>query len=184
MIFEPETIYIEEGAEDYPDFDGDGDPDIDYLPGQVNTYAYCRWETWYPQTTGGTWKRKGYIQNTRFLRADPGSDNELGGGRGVGEDDLENGAGYGGVSGGYDVDDIYYVDPTTEIYGPTGLDPTWAFISLARGARCCVMDSKSERDCSLAGGHIWQWRGWAWPSEGELSNEYQGMTWGWPTELD
>jgi prepilin-type N-terminal cleavage/methylation domain-containing protein len=140
-------------------------------PDNVNSYGYTQNENWYPSTTGGTWKRYGYIQNNRLLASDPNSEVAYSG-RGEGEDDIDNG-------GGDDVDDIYYVDPTAEQY--TEAVAAYGFISYARGARCIWLPSKSDRDCSLAGGHIWWWR--KADALGKNSAEYDGYTWGWPEEV-
>jgi hypothetical protein len=139
-------------------------------------YGYNDGEDWYPQTTGGTWRRMGYIQNTRLLKQNA-ADAEPGGGTGLGEDDVENTINLPDIG---DVDDIYYVDPTTAIYG---LNAKWSFIDYARGARCDGLISKQKKDCSLAGGHIWWWRG-AYGSNPDckVPDAYAGFTWGWPDE--
>jgi prepilin-type N-terminal cleavage/methylation domain-containing protein len=161
---------------------------------QLNTIGFTNGENWYPHTTGGNWKRMGYIQNTRLLAREP-DDDLVGGGRGEGEDDLENSrAQYNAVYGqntSYDVDDIYYVDCTsvlgtdTDGYMDWGADPgaRWAFAGPARGARCInVTFDKSKIDCSLGGGHIWWWRN---PDGStDVDPAYAGVEgWGWPTEL-
>jgi len=160
-----------------------------------NTIGFNDGQTWYPHTTAGNWKRYGYVQNVRMLSKEP-DDDLIGGGRGEGEDDLENSrAQYAAVYGGstsYDVDDIYYVDCTsvafngTDIDGYTdwGADPgaRWAFTSPARGARCVRLGDKSAKDCSLGGGHMWWWRN---PDGStDVDPAYAGTEgWGWPTEL-
>lgn len=151
-------------------------------PAEPNSYGYTTGEDWYPHATAGTWRRFGYIQNHRLLYPDEGEWG-IGGGAGVGEDDLENSlysddAGIG--QGSYDVDDIYYADCTTEEYGDAA---RWGFVSFGKGARCFNPGtSKNERDCSLAGGHIWYWRG-AYYDFGVVPEEYAGYTWGWPDEM-
>ncbi len=155
-------------------------------PDQVNSYGYAAGADPYPRPTAGTWKRYGYIQNPRLLVTDP-DDKWPSSGTGTGEDDLENGeAEYAPVYGGeawrslsHDVDDIYYVDATGEHYGEAA---RWAFIAYARGARCVSAESKSDRDCSLGGGHIRSWR--MADALGRHSSAYSGSCiWGWPEEL-
>ena len=139
-------------------------------------------EDWYPHATGGTWRRYGYIQNQRLLKPGSGGEGQAGGGAGKGEDDLDNAESWSGefdVSAVYDVDDIYYVDCTSEEFGDSA---RWGFISYGRGARCADFRDKNERDCSLAGGHLWYWRG-AYYDYGAIDEMYAGFTWGWPDQL-
>jgi len=164
-------------------FAGDGSEGI--LPNALNSYGYTDGQTWYPHTTGGTWRRYGFIPNVRLLRSDP-DDSTRGAGSGGGEDDIDNSRGaysarYGGYTwlvDGLDVDDIYYVEATAS---KVGIDAgRWSFYALGRGARCINTTSRSTIDCSLAGGHIWWWRAFS----DVHSGEYDGVEcWGWPDEL-
>jgi prepilin-type N-terminal cleavage/methylation domain-containing protein len=126
-------------------------------------------QDWTPHATGGTWRRWGWIQNRRLLNT--ALDTDIGGGAGLGEDDVDN----GDVDGDDlpdDVDDIYYVDCTTEEFGDAA---KYGFISFNRLNRCVYATDKNERDCAVAGGHVWWWR--------MRSDDYSGMTWGWPAEF-
>ena len=149
-------------------------------PDQPNSYGFSYGEgnpPWWPEVNGGTWQRYGYIQNLRLLTEDPGS-TVPNSGTGLGEDDLNNGGASWNVPP-IDVDDIYYVDCTTENYGAAA---AWSFYSPARGARCVQITSKSDKDCSLAGGHVWAWR--SADNLGVFTADYSGSTmWGWPTEV-
>ncbi|MHC4481761.1 MAG: prepilin-type N-terminal cleavage/methylation domain-containing protein [Planctomycetota bacterium] len=164
-----------------------------------------------PSVQSGTWRRYGYIQNERLLKPDP-----LGGtgGMGVGEDDIEN-VTYGGWGDWVqpttedDVDDIYYMDMSTEIWGE---DAAFAFVALARSSRCVSPASRSDRDCSLAGGYLGGWDlpdpdqyddgvtswvmtptfGWRGHFDDPdrvavggtlIDTDYEGVMWGWPDEL-
>jgi len=140
-------------------------------------YGYNDGEDWYPMAMGGTWRRMGFIQNVRLLN--PSAEAEPGGGVGNGEDDLNNQivTVNNVVTDIGDVDDIYYVECTTKLYGNNA---KWSFIAYARGARCDNLNSKSKIDCSLCGGEIWWWRG-AYADD-PVPNAYSGDTWGWPDE--
>jgi prepilin-type N-terminal cleavage/methylation domain-containing protein len=171
------------------------------LPATINSYygidAGNPSDTWLGFTTAGTWRRQGYIQNMRMLQTDAGNPREWSG-MGGGEDDHNNKADSNPL--GDDVDDIYYVDPSTDdkvCAGPVrtagewyGADIKWGFIALNRAMRCSVPISKSERDCSLVMGDTYDqdaggtgWRG-DYDILGVVPVEYEGVEcWGWPDEL-
>ncbi len=130
----------------------------------------------YPHVTGGTWRRRGYVQNLRLLA--PG----LTGPTGPGEDDVPNDRSAADQPPA-DVDDIYYEDCDVATYGAE--DPgvcAWSFVAKARGARYVTEDDKDPRDCSLAGGSLRGWRG-----EDGIYEDYPQFSgsegWGWPDEL-
>ncbi len=140
-------------------------------PSEPNTFGHTDGNNWYPHPSAGSWKRYGYVQNLRLLRRDPG-DTTPGAGAGRGEDDVEN-------ENDNDVDDIYYADCTEERYGGAA---AWAFVEFARGGRCRHLSSKSKIDCSLVGGHIWEWR--RTDAQGNFPGTYSGSgMWGWPEEV-
>ncbi len=140
------------------------------------TVGFTGGEDWYPHTTGGTWRRFGFIQNIRMLKKDPDVEGS-GGGMGLGEDDLDN-------ADNLDIDDVYYVDCDTALYGNAA---PWGLTCPERGARCRLLidRQRAKKDCSLAGGHIWWWRGgYEYQQPGAPDSQYNGnCTWGWPDEL-
>jgi prepilin-type N-terminal cleavage/methylation domain-containing protein len=140
---------------------------------------------WYPHTNAGNWVRRGFLQNTRML-AMAESSGQQGGGYGLGEDDLEN-RDTDDADGEDDVDDIYYVDATSEVYGPAHYmsgGAGWGFKGPSRGARCLDPTSKSAKDCSLTGGHLWWWRYLDDTTDPALDPQWDGVgSWGWPVEL-
>lgn len=161
------TIYRDEWLWEQNQIGVDGPGGIGYTGG----------EDWYPHVSGGNWQRYGYIQNVRLLHEDAG-DSRIGGGRGVGEDDLDNIV-LDSAAGPEDVDDIYYIDCDTATYGSTA---PWGFTARARGARCRSLGDKNDRDCSLAGGHIWWWRG-EYSRTPNIPTAYEGnCAWGWPDD--
>jgi prepilin-type processing-associated H-X9-DG protein len=130
---------------------------------------------WFPDCRAGTWRRRGYIENPRLLDPEMGS--------ATGEDDIPN------MLGGApnDMDDIYYVDCDIATWGGDYGDACrWGFISYSYVSRCRnARTDKSARDCSLAGGSVFNWRGsydapWV---NSSVPPEYAGMTWGHPDEL-
>jgi hypothetical protein len=185
------------------------DDDNDLLPEDVDAYGFGGWagnSPWWPVTTSGTWRRYGYIQNLRLLRALPDLDN---GGVGQGEDDQENvmqaqinvgGAASPVPLGGHDiidVDDIYYIDPSTDSLCAPGITAgsiydhiPWGFVTVDRHCRVTQQQSKSPKDCSLSMGDIWDWRGnyqGGWDTDDDVDadvpDEYSGTEcWGWPDE--
>jgi prepilin-type N-terminal cleavage/methylation domain-containing protein len=165
---------------------------------EPGTLGFDDASNWYPHITAGTFRRYGYIGNSRLLKPDP-DDVLPQAGIGNGEDDMDNSKlAYTTVYGGYawqvpglDVDDIYYVDCTSAIGDrdtADGLDAArWQFIGPARGSRCSIVADKSRVDCSLTGGHIWAWRGPGFPMvPSDPGGVPAGMlapeAWGWPDE--
>jgi prepilin-type processing-associated H-X9-DG protein len=136
---------------------------------------------WFPYCQAGTWRRSGYIQNPRLLHQDPNEGSTWGGG-GTGEDDVPNDAPAMGEAAN-DVDDIYYVDCDMATWGA---EARYGFISYELLSRCRGRpDDKSKRDCSLAGGSVFGWRGSfdaPWVTS-DVPAAFGGMTWGHPDEL-
>ncbi len=136
-------------------------------------------DEYFPHCRAGTWRRSGYIQNPRLLAADPNDDDPWGG-TGVGEDDILN-------DGGNDVDDIYYDDCEAAVWGKVWGDACrYGFVSYSLDTRCSDRKrDRSARDCSLAGGSVYNWRAnfdASW-MDSNVPAEYGGMTWGHPDEL-
>ena len=155
------------------------------------------------RTTGGTWRRFGYLQNPRLLTPEQG-ETQRGGGQGVGEDNIDNGMSaysryyFGnpysaGSCPSFDVDDVYYTEcesfivatpsnRTPQEMGNYGDAGRWSFISYNRCYRCSYISSKMIKDCSLAGGDPYWWRGGYDQGGCTVPVAFQGMTWGWPDE--
>jgi prepilin-type N-terminal cleavage/methylation domain-containing protein len=175
------------------------------LPAEINSYGLIDGGNPYQGadygigwTTSGTWRRFGYIQNQRLLYPDAGNTRDWAG-QGRGEDSEDNGATDANELGN-DVDDIYYIDPSTDskvCAGPVrtagewyGTALKWGFIALNRGMRCSVQASRSDRDSSLVMGDVLRrgptvgsWRG-DFAATGQVPVEYEGVEcWGWPDEL-
>jgi len=153
-------------------------PTADWVMDQVNVngpggIGVTNGNDWYPHVNGGTWRRFGFFQNMRLLHQDT-ADAWQGGG--VGEDDIDN-------AGRADVDDIYYVDCFDEQFGSAA---AWGFVGKARGFRCYSDEDKTKwgkRDCSLCGGHIYDWRGGGVGIYATYPEFEGNCAWGWPDEL-
>jgi len=173
-------------------------PTADWVMDQINVWGpggiglLDGGNDWFPHVTGGTWRRFGFMQNQRLLHEAEGG--EPGVGRGVGEDDVENRLEYHAGWGdwySYDVDDIYYVDCDSEGVGGGdfpdlagfGASAAWGFMCKSRGARCRTGADLSKTDCSLCGGHIYDWRGGGAGIYGTYPQFEGNSPWGWPDEL-
>lgn len=142
-------------------------------------------DEYFPHCRAGTWRRSGFIQNPRLLSEDP-DDADSWGGAGTGEDDIPNGLSSPGSSPN-DVDDIYYGDCESETWGAQyGEACRYGFVSYSFDTRCGDRKKdRSARDCSLAGGSVYNWRanfGAPWMGS-SVPPECGGMTWGHPDEL-
>jgi len=151
-------------------------------PGGV--YGWCDGESWFVHTTGGTWRRGGFIQNLRLLTANPSQ--AEGGGAGKGEDDIYNTPGNALPSSqDYDFDDIYYIDPVTVFDDgvASGLSADQARMQFQDDSlvyRCYNERCRTKKDCSLAGGYRSWWKGGY--NTDPVPPQYAGHTWGWPDE--
>jgi len=159
-------------------------PTADWVMDQINVWGpggigiTDGGNDWFPHVTGGTWRRFGFIQNQRLLHEDDAS-SDPGGGAGLGEDDLDN-------RGLNDVDDIYYTDCDSTSYGDSpayGDAARWGFMCKSRGCRCRRSQDLDDKDCSLAGGHIYDWRGGGAGIYGTYPQFEGNCPWGWPDEL-
>jgi prepilin-type N-terminal cleavage/methylation domain-containing protein len=162
-------------------------------------FGWGYWNSvWYPGTSGGTWRRFGYVQNTRLLKAD-WKETQAGimfGGGGLGEDDIDNRTGIVGSWTANDVDDIYYAECWAEA-GPGRAfgypdndgdgrpDGAWAFWQPRRGSACGQPADKTPTDAVMMTGALREWRGRiGWYAEEPDRAAYQGCEgWGWPQEI-
>jgi len=136
---------------------------------------------WSLHVETGTWRRYGFVQNSRFLVRDTDSSvTGLGGGRGDGEDDVPN------VTDSprndfADADDIYVFDCFERDWPG---EAEFGFYQPCRASWCSGLrlTDREPRDCALIGGDSGWWR--LNDSLGKVPSGYGGQEgWGWPDEL-
>jgi len=136
---------------------------------------------WSLHVETGTWRRYGFVQNSRFLVRDTDSSvTGLGGGRGDGEDDVPN------VTDSprndfADADDIYVFDCFERDWPG---EAEFGFYQPCRASWCSGLrlTDREPRDCALIGGDGGWWR--LNDSLGKVPSGYGGAEgWGWPDEL-